>query len=378
MILDEHHGYISDHVRVSLFRQAITQIISSSGNAAPVDTVADVGCGFGILGLLCLRAGAAHCWGIDKTDAIEIARETMAKAGLGDRYTCIREETFRARLPEQVDLIICDHVGYFGIDYGILDMIGDARRRFLKPGGQIMPSRIKLFLAAVSSRTCRAKAEAWSDEAVPAEFQWLREYGVNTKQAHRFKPKEVLTDPAELITIDLNASVAEHFAFQTSLRVIRDGQLDGLVGWFACELANDVWMTNSPLDKGAIDRDQAFLPFDHPVTVKAGDIIETSVTIRHDTGMIAWSIHVLATGERLRQSNWNSLVLNKAMAGPASDQVARLNAAGAARKSLYASADGHRTIAEIAQAVQHDHPHLFPSPEEITRFVKHELARSTG
>ena len=85
------------------FRQAIARTIR------PGDFVADLGCGFGVLGMLCLQSGAAHCWGIDQTDAIEIARDTMARAGLGERYSCIGESSYRARLPEPVDLIICDH-----------------------------------------------------------------------------------------------------------------------------------------------------------------------------------------------------------------------------------------------------------------------------
>lgn len=370
MVLEEHIGYVSDHVRLDYFRRAIASTVT------PGDLIADVGCGVGVLGMMCLRAGAAHCWGIDRSDAIEIARESMAKSGLGDRYSCIRGLASRVNLPQPVDLIICDHVGYFGIDYGIIDMIGDACRRFLKPGGKVMPSRIKLFVAAAASSDCRAKAEAWSRDAIPAEFHWLRKYGVNTKLAHAFKAQDIHTDPAELGTIDLRADNPEHFSFKASLRVICDGVIDGLVGWFNCELAEDVWMTNSPLEPGAIDREQAFLPFDQPIAVTVGDMLEVTVAIRHDTGMIAWSIHVPATGHRQRQSNWESLIVNRAPVDAKIDTTAKLSPTGVVRKAIFEYVDGVRTNGEIIRLVLQDHPKLFPSDEEIRRFVKHELAKS--
>jgi len=121
--LEEHYGYLSDAVRREKFERAVARAVK------PGDTVADVGCGFGIFGLMALDAGASHVWGVDRSDAIEIARETMRRNGLAGRFTCLRETSFEAELPEKVDVVICDHVGYFGFDYGIIRLLDDARRR---------------------------------------------------------------------------------------------------------------------------------------------------------------------------------------------------------------------------------------------------------
>ena len=86
----------------------------------PGDRVADLGCGSGILGLLCLRAGAGQVFGIDSTAMIEVARETFLRAGLAGRGDFIHGHSHRVELREPVDLVICDHVGYFGFDYGIV------------------------------------------------------------------------------------------------------------------------------------------------------------------------------------------------------------------------------------------------------------------
>ena len=132
-VLSEHLGYLSLEGRFAIYERALEAVLT------PGDRVADLGCGFGVLGLQALRAGAGHVFGIDHSDAIEIARETMAREGLSNRYATIADTSYHAELPERVDLVVCDHVGFFGIDYGIIEMLEDARRRLLRPGGHVMP-----------------------------------------------------------------------------------------------------------------------------------------------------------------------------------------------------------------------------------------------
>ena len=107
-ILDEHQGYIADPVRLNQFRQAIAKTVQ------PGDRVADVRCGSAVLGLLCLQAGAGHIDAIDSTAAIEIARQSLTKAGWGNQAGFIHGKSFQVELAEPVDVVICDHVGYFG------------------------------------------------------------------------------------------------------------------------------------------------------------------------------------------------------------------------------------------------------------------------
>lgn len=367
--LEEHYGYLSDAKRLALFQLGLARVIR------PDDLVADVGCGFGVLGLICLHSGAARVWGIDSTDAIEVARETMARAHLATRYSCIRDKSFRVTLPKPVDVIVCDHVGYFGIDYGIINTLGDARRRFLKPGGRVVPNRIRLMLAGVTSSECRAKAEGWAGDSIPAEYHWLREYGINTRHSHMFSPNEIVTEPAILGTIDLNSDSPELFSWKATLQVAHDGVLDGLGGWFACELAEDVWMTNSPLSDERIDRPQIFLAFDAPIAVSAGSSLEVSVTARHDTGLFSWSVLDPRNGRRQKLSTWHSRILSEADLARNTARPLHLTDAGRARGIVCTYIDGTRTAQEIEEAVFRDHPALLPSSEEIRRFVGSTLAR---
>lgn len=372
-MLKEHLDYIADAVRLESFKAAVNQTVDSN------TTVADLGCGSGVLGLLSLRAGAGHVYAVDDSAMLDIARETLKRAGYGERCTFIHGRSGQVELPEKVDVAICDHVGYFGFDYGVTELLGDARRRFLKPGGKLIPSRIRLYLAPVSSEKCRALAHGWQAATIPPEFHWVNEYSVNTKHAIELGRDDVLGAPARLGEIDLGADNPEFFSWSVALRADRDGVLHGMAGWFECELAENVWMTNSPLAKKPIHRPQAFLPIGEAVPVAKGDVINATVMARPAEQLIAWNVELPSAGRRFTRSTWQGMLLSEEhLIRSNPDHVPRLNREGLARMTVLQYCDGKRSAKEIEQAVLRDHPRLFPSREEILRFVIRVLGKDCG
>jgi protein arginine N-methyltransferase 1 len=367
-VLQEHLNYVSDRMRLELFQEAIAKAVKT-GNS-----ITDLGCGSGILGLLCLQAGAAKVYAIDSTAMIEIARETLSRAGYCGKAVFLRGHSYRIELPERVDVAICDHVGYFGFDYGIVQFFEDAKKRFLKPGGTLIPARIKLQLAVVESESSYGKAEEWRAENVPAEFHWLRHHGVNTKQAVNLKREELLGAPAELGSIDLREDNPDFFSWDAELRLERDGVMHGLGGWFECELAEGVWMTNSPVSDRRINRPQVFLPVGEAVEVKAGDVVKTTIMTRPADHLIAWTVKMPATGRQFSHSTWLGALLTPqeiVKRNPA--HVPRLSRTGQARTIVLGFCDGRRTVKQIEEAVLREYPGLFPSAKEISRFVAQVL-----
>jgi predicted RNA methylase len=146
--LEEHHGYLSDAVKVERYRSAIQKAVQAG------HVVIDLGCGSGLLGLMALEAGASKVFFVEEGAIIEVARKAVADAGYADNAEFFRVNSFELSLPEQADVVVCDHVGYFGFDYGILALLADARERFLKPDGIILPAQIELKLAPVGSDAC--------------------------------------------------------------------------------------------------------------------------------------------------------------------------------------------------------------------------------
>ena len=367
----EHLVYVSDPVRVEAYRSAVAFTVREGF------LVADLGCGTGVLGLLCLQAGAARVYGIDSTAMVDVARTTYSKLGLLEKATFTRAHSARAILPEQVDLVICDQVGYFGFDAGIVQSYADARRRILKPGGALVPSRIRLYAAPVESASGYQPIAAWNEDPVPTALRWIAECAANTRHPVRLKPSELLGSPVHLGDIDLYANEGRLLSWKASLPIERSGTLHGIAGWFECELAPGVWMTNSPLAEHPIQRPQAFLPLSKGTDVAVGEHLAVSVVARPHDEILAWAVDAPG-GRHFSQSTWQSSPLTPEQIKRASpDHVPKTNSYGLARLTVLGYCDGRRTAHEIEQLVLANHPGLLPSQEESSRFVAHVLQKDT-
>ena len=61
-------------------------------------------------------------------------------------------------LPEKVDIIISEWMGYFLLRESMLDTVLHARDRFLKPGGALYPSQARLYLAPACTQHTHQRA----------------------------------------------------------------------------------------------------------------------------------------------------------------------------------------------------------------------------
>jgi protein arginine N-methyltransferase 1 len=367
-VLAEHIEYLTLPGRNALYRQAIGHIVQ------PGFTVADLGCGVGVLGLFCLEAGAAKVWGIDNSDAIHLARDVMASAGHADRYECIGGSTFRTVLPERVDLIICDHVGFFGFDYGIIGLMRDARRRFLKPGGAMIPRAVDLAIAGVSSDACLAKAAGWGQDIVPEPYRRLARLARNVRYSHGFEEAELIAPPVALGHVDFADDAPDLYRFEAVLVAQRAGRFDGIAGWFDCQLAGEVRMTNNPLAPESIRRSQAFLPAQQSFAVEAGDEVGVTIRFRADDTMISWTIQPPGTSPRQQMSTFKSTVLTAADLVKDPGRALSLSAEGKARAFVLSQVDGERSGDAIAAKVLAEWPDMLPTQQAVRDFVKSVLA----
>lgn len=371
-VLAEHFEYLTLPRRHQCFQAAIRKVIR------PGDYVVDAGCGTGVLGLLCLQHGAAHIDAIDDSPAIELARESFARAGWPDKVTLYANSTFRTRVEKLADVLVCDHVGCFGFDYGLLRMITDARKRLLKPQARILPAALDILITAVDSQASYAKCDAWQDAVIPKEYHWIRSLSINSSHHVTLTAGELLCHPSRLASLNLYEAQPEFFKWQTSLVIERNGLLHGLAGCFNCQLAGDVWMTNSPAAPDSIGRAQAFLPIEAPLAVRAGDSLDVTISARPSDDVIGWSVSHHRSGRRFQQSSWlGSPLTSDQLARGGDTHVPRLTDVGRARAIVLAHCDGQRTAAGIKEAVLQSYPNLFPSPDETTRFIDSVLRRDT-
>ncbi|KLI64621.1 50S ribosomal protein L11 methyltransferase [Aurantiacibacter marinus] len=369
-LLDEHYNYLALANRLPLFERALGETIRDG------DIVADLGCGFGVLGILALKAGAARCYGIDSSDAVEIARETARREGLTDSYRLMRGSTFDISLPQPVDVLICDHVGYFGFDYGIIAMLADARARMLRPGGRIIPERMNIGVALVESEDAYALADRWSREPVPENLRWLQEHGVNSQHAIRLAASDQVSPAVTIASVDFNQEPGVTMCCDIELIAARDAVCHGIAGFFDCTLSRSVRMTNSPLAEDRIDRANGFLPVRRPFAVKAGDTVRASFTIRHDPAFISWTVQPLG-GKKQSMSTWHSTILEPADLAPGVVKSPKRSSKGDAVLAVLQLVGDGISAAEIEHKLLETQPDICPTPERARVFVRDTLKKYT-
>ena len=371
--LEEHHGYLADRVKIAQYQAAIDRAVH------PEHTVLDLGCGSGLLGLMALRAGASKVYFVEEGSVLEVARQTIMNAGFAGKSEFFLANSFELTLPERVDVVICDHVGYFGFDYGILGLLSDARQRFLKPGGVLIPEEIKLQVAPIESEACRQLVDRWRDGSVPEDFTWLGTAAANTKHRMHLNGAELLADAAPIATLALGTEAQPFLSWNAEFRCTRDGTLDGIAGWFDCRLAKGVQMTNSPVAAERLNRPLAFLPIERPVPVSEGEPVNVTVMARHLDNVIGWVAELPASDQRFSQTTFNGLLLDHdALTRAHPERLATLNERGRARQIVLSYCDGARTVAEVQAMIQRDQPDLFPSPQAASAFVMQVLSWDTG
>ena len=144
MRIEYHRTLIADTARNDAFYAALQAVI------VPGKTVvADIGAGTGLLGLICVKARSEGCLSVRDSRSCRRRRQnseepTVSRIVISSRV--IRRNSID-RL--QVDVIVSETLGNYALEENIIETLNDARRRFLKPGGIVIPSAITQYVVPV-------------------------------------------------------------------------------------------------------------------------------------------------------------------------------------------------------------------------------------
>ena len=173
--LYDHLGMLSDHERMRAYHDAIRLNPSHFKDKV----VLDVGTGTGVLAIWAAQAGARRVFAVEGT-SVALHAETMAKAhGFGGVIEVLRGRMEDVQLPEPVDVIVSEWMGYFLLRESMIQVsraqspsprpsprpspgrspssspsqsVIFARDRWLKPGGVMYPSSARLLLASLQDK----------------------------------------------------------------------------------------------------------------------------------------------------------------------------------------------------------------------------------
>lgn len=138
---------LSDRVRMDAYFNAIFENRSHFQGK----TVLDVGTGSGILAIWSAQAGARKVYAVEATKMSEHARALVKANNLEDVVEVIEGSMEDISLPEKVDVIISEWMGYFLLRESMFDSVICARDRWLKPTGVMYPSHARMWMAPIRS-----------------------------------------------------------------------------------------------------------------------------------------------------------------------------------------------------------------------------------
>ncbi len=374
---DEHRQYLTDAPRLSAFERAITAVVT------PGDVVVDLGCGTGILGLMACRAGARRVYAIDGGGMIGVAREVAAANGYADRIVHIMGSSTRVDLPEPVDVVVADQIGRLGFEAGVVEFFGDAARRWLRPGGTLLPAAASTWVAPVEDIVMADAVEFWATTPAGFDFSSVSAGAMNTGYPTVFDEGQLLADGQRVVTYEFGPAPSPALQGTVQFTIARAGVMTGLAGWFVANLAPaatpPVTMTNAPGAPDRIQRRHGFLPLGTRVEVQPGDVVDVTLRVRPVDTILAWDVAVrrgTETRVHVRRSTLAGMLLPREILRRTSPESApRLTAWADARATVLRLCDGQRPLADVEAQTAAAHPTLFRSPAEAAEFVAEVVTR---
>jgi len=342
---------IHDAGRIAAFQRAIQLAVK------PGSIVADIGTGLGIFAFLACQAGARKVYAIEPSNVIVLAKEMAAANGFQDRIEFIAEFSTSVNLPEQVDVIVSDLSGAVPIFQHNLTAIRDARTRFLKPHGILIPQSDTVWTAVVSTPETHAVLAPPVDQSLGLNMQLAWKMATNRIGNVKITSDQLVTAPQILVIVDYylveDSSVYARLKWDVSCPAIAHG----ISLWFERTLVDGVYFSTAPGTPKTI-YGELFLPWPEPVPLEIGDIIcaEIRADLVGDEYIWSWNTEVskgTAVSASFRQSEFLGEPLSPdPLRKQATRHVPRLNEEGECKRLTLELMDGSRDLEEIARAVQ--------------------------
>lgn len=236
---------LSDVTRLELYAAALREVVGSQ------TTVLDVGAGTGVLSVMAAMAGANKVYAVEKTPVARLAKEIVERNGFGDRITVLQADMNDVELPSQVDIIVSELLGGVGVDENFAELLIGARERWLKPGGQMIPSTVKTFLSVGQDDVLSADLTFFRSDKAGLNLTLLADYLVNQVQyrRHHIRDADLLGPAVCAWTADYSKDPLERllqFTSECKFRVEKPGHANAIIGWFSARLGPNTTISTGP------------------------------------------------------------------------------------------------------------------------------------
>ena len=288
MRIEYHRTLIADKVRNDAYFAALKAVI------VPGKTVvADIGAGTGLLGLMASKLGAKDVYLFETAEVAAVAAKILnANRAKNCHLIPCHSTEFSDRL--SVDVIVSETLGNYALEENIIDTLNDARQRFLRPGGVIIPSLITQHAAPVIAPRIHHELTAWTRIGHALDLSVAQAMSFNNAYVRSFKPRELLEDGRTATlwdTVDLTRDAKSSRKGEARWKLSQSETVYGFATWWTAELGAGNSLSTAP-NAPRTHWEQLYFPLASPMALTAGQSIALSLRSRSSEAAgthLAWT-----------------------------------------------------------------------------------------
>jgi len=293
MRIEYHRTLIADHVRNRVLFEALKRVI------VPGETVvADIGAGTGLLGLMAARLGAKEVFLYEAAEVAGVAEEVIA-ASRFENCMVMPCHSLEMEEPPPVDVIISETLGNYAFEEDIITTLNDARRRFLKPGGVILPRAVVQFAAPVIAPRLNSELRAWGEtgETYGLDLSLPQVMSLNNAYVRRISADELLAGSArEWDRVDFSEASDPGRKGLLQWEIAEAGTVYGFAVWWVANFGEGLDLSTGP---GALAThwEQLYFPLESELLIKPGErlLVELNSCSSPESGThLAWAAELRA------------------------------------------------------------------------------------
>lgn len=289
--LSQQQNMMQDFIRTYTYQRAILD------NSADFKdkVVMDVGAGSGILSYFAVQAGAAKVYAVEASSMSQHCETIVRDNHLDDRIVVVKGKIEEIVIPENVDIIISEPMGYMLYNERMLETFLHAKK-WLKPGGRMFPTQGDLHIAPFTDDMLYmeqfSKANFWYQTSF---------YGVDLSAIRQAAVKEYFKQPV-VDTFDIRICLARSVKYtvdfesanETDLHdmniplsfvIHQAGTIHGLAFWFDVAFLGSqtpVWLSTAPTQP-LTHWYQVRCLIENPIFVQQGQVLQGKVHLRANT-----------------------------------------------------------------------------------------------
>ncbi|XP_006003607.1 histone-arginine methyltransferase CARM1 isoform X2 [Latimeria chalumnae] len=255
--LSQQQNMMQDFVRTATYHRAILQNHVDFKDKV----VLDVGCGSGILSFFALQAGASKVYAVEASSVAMYAEILVKHNNLSDKIVVLTGRIEEISIPENVDIIISEPIGYMLFNERMLESYLHSKK-WLKPKGMMFPTYSDVHLAPFTDE------QLYMEHYTRANF-WYQQcfYGVNLSSLRNAAVDEYFRQPI-VDTFDIRILMARTVKYTVNFQeakeedlrrmeipfvfhLMQSGLIHGLAFWFDVAFVGSmvtVWLSTAPTE----------------------------------------------------------------------------------------------------------------------------------